>query len=119
MKINYLRHLAVVITTTLLLSSCASYQGTGITGSASLNSNNFRYAAKGVQGSITINRFLGLGGISRKAMVAEAKDALLAKVRLQDGQALANVTVDLKISYVFVIQTTRCTVSADIVEFTR
>ena len=48
----------------------------------------------------------------------EAKKDMLAGYELQPNQALANVTVDWKHSRYILVKTTKCSVSADIVEFT-
>ena len=102
---------------TMLISSCASFYGSGMTGSANLSSNNFKYVETGVIGKSSVTRILGIGGLNKNALVAEAKSQILKKTPLQDGQALANISVDFKYSYIFIASTTTCTVSADIVAF--
>ena len=50
--------------------------------------------------------------------VEEAKKEMLADYKLQANQALANVTVDWKHGRYILVKTTKCSVSADVVEFT-
>jgi hypothetical protein len=99
----------------LLLTSCAFHYG-NITSSASLSANNFRIV-KLAKGEATATRVFGLGGLGKEALVAEAKADLLQNYPLKDGQVLANITVDFKNSFVFFINTTKATVTADIIEF--
>ena len=60
----------------------------------------------------------GLGGLSKKTLVDVAKKDLLSENPLNDNQAMVNLTVNWKNTFVlpFAI-TNRCTVTADIVEF--
>jgi len=100
-----------------LLSSCAMHQGYMVN-SASLGSNNFTYVKKDVTGTAMATYVFGLGGLSKKAIVDDAKKDLLSANPLKDNQALVNLTVSWKNTFVlpFAI-TNRCTVTADIVEF--
>lgn len=99
----------------IISSSCAVHTGMGMS-NASLSQNNFkmvRYA----KGDVATTKILGLGGLSKNAMVAEAKEELLANYPLKEGQALANMTVDFKTSVYIIVVVTKVTVTADIVEF--
>jgi hypothetical protein len=64
---------------------------------------------------------LGIGGLTKNALVDEAKQDMLSKSPLKANQALANVTINYKGSYFVgpVYHTMVCTVTADVVEFTR
>ncbi|MDY0077219.1 MAG: hypothetical protein RBR87_08070 [Bacteroidales bacterium] len=99
----------------LFFSSCATHMGTGMS-NASLSQNNFKIV-KFATGDVSTTKVFGLGGLSKTAMVAEAKQELLANHPLKDGQALANMTVDWKTGFYFFIIVTQCTVTADIVQF--
>ncbi len=100
-----------------LLSSCAMHQGYMLN-SASLGSNNFKYVKKDLKGTAMANYVFGLGGLSKIALVDVAKKDLLNANPLKDNQALVNITVNWRNTFVlpFLI-TNRCTVTADIVEF--
>ena len=100
-----------------LLSSCAIHQGYMVN-SASLGSNNFTYVKKDVTGTAMATYVFGLGGNEEMAIVDSAKMDLLSLNPLKDNQALVNLTLNWKYTFVlpFVI-TNRCTLSADIVEF--
>ena len=86
--------------------------------SASLSSNNFTYVKKDVNGTAMATYVFGLGGLSIMAIVDDAKKDLLSANPLKDNQALVNLTISWKKTFVlpFAI-TNRCTVTADIVEF--
>jgi hypothetical protein len=106
-----------VILIAIALSSCsASYMGI-TTGSASLSSNNFK-TVRMATGTASARSILGIGGTKKEALVLDAKKDLLQNNPLSEKQALANVTVDLKNSFAFIVHTQKATVSADIVEFT-
>jgi hypothetical protein len=99
----------------LLTSSCATHLGM-MTGSASLSSNNFKMI-KIATGTASTTKFLGIGGLGKDALVSDAKKNLMQNNPLKEGQALANVTVDFKTSFIILVVTEKCTVTADIVEF--
>jgi len=104
--------IAVIAITT---SSCASHWGM-MTGNASLSSNNFKIT-KIASGSAATTKIFGIGGLAKNAIVFEAKKDLIKNNPLKDGQALANVTVDIKTSVIFFVIIEKATVTADIVEF--
>lgn len=108
-------YISIVLLTMFSFSSCAVHTGF-MSDSASLSSNNFkmiRYA----EGTASTTKIFGLGGLAKNALVAEAKKDLMQNNPLKDGQALANVTVDFKNSFIFFVIKNKVTVTADIVEF--
>lgn len=107
--------LAAIFILAIISSSCAVHSGMGMS-NASLNQNNFEIV-KFAKGDVATTKIFGLGGLSKNAMVAEAKEELLANYPLKDGQTLANMTVDFKTSVYFMVVITKVTVTADIVEF--
>jgi hypothetical protein len=111
MKKNLLYSLLLIIS----LSSCAFHQGV-ISGSASINSKNFK-TIKMATGVATATRILGFGGLSKDALVAQAKKNLLEKYPIKDGQVLANITVDFKYTFILLYNQTKVTMTADIIEF--
>ncbi len=114
MKKNLLKA-AIAVMAVILMSSCAFHSGI-MSSSTSLSSNNFKMV-KLVQGEATTTKIFGFGGLAKEAIVAEAKKDLMRNNPLKDGQALANVTVDFKNSFVFFVIKTKVTVTADVVEF--
>jgi hypothetical protein len=100
-----------------LLSSCAAHHGYMVN-SAALSSNNFSYVKKDLKGTARATYVFGFGGLSKMALVDVAKKDLLSANPLKDNQAIVNLTVNWKSTFVlpFAI-TNRCTVTADIVEF--
>ncbi|NCU31895.1 MAG: hypothetical protein EOM23_02920 [Candidatus Moranbacteria bacterium] len=112
---KFLVFFSLIVVLAIMTSSCAMHSGIGMS-NASLSENNFkmvRYA----QGSVKTTKIFGLGGLAKNALVAEAKEQMMSNYPLQDGQALANMTVDFKTSIVFFVITTKVTVTADIVQF--
>jgi len=87
-----------------------------MTGNAVLSSNNFKII-EFAHGTSTTTHILGIGGLSSDALVLEAKRNLLRSSPLRKGQALANITVDFKRAYYFLVNKTTVTVTADIVDF--
>ena len=86
--------------------------------SAALSSNNFFYVEKELKGSAIATYVFGLGGMSKKALVGDAKKDLLSANPLKANQALVNITVNWKNTFVLPFATTNCcTVTADIVQF--
>ena len=100
----------------VFMSGCALHNGY-MNNSASLASPNFTYAKQNIQGYAEAWYILGICGLEREALVEEAKREMLKGVELMPNQALANVTVNWKNSFFIVVNTTKCTVTADIVEF--
>ncbi|HOP43797.1 MAG: DUF6567 family protein [Flavobacteriales bacterium] len=102
----------------VFLSGCTLYQG-GMLPSASLSENNFHYVHHGIRGESQATYYVGVGGMKRDALVAEARQAMLAEHPLQDGQALVNVTVDYRqTSIIFQLyRRVTCIVTADVVQF--
>lgn len=107
-------YIAIVIIA-FATSSCATHWGT-MNGSASLSSNNFKIA-KMASGTASTTKIFGFGGLAKDALVLEAKKDMMQNYPLREGQALANVTVDFKNSFMFFVNTNKVTVTADVVEF--
>lgn len=95
-------------TSTLLISSCATFNG-AITTSASLSNPNFKYV-KVVSGT-------AVGKLSVQALVAQAKANMYENYPLKDNQAYANICLDFKHVNLLLFTKQQVTVTADIVEF--
>ncbi len=106
----------IFIVAIALFTSCAVHQG-NMNNSASLNKANFNYVEQNLKGSSHTIKVLGIGGLGDDALVDDAKQAMLTDTNLQANQALVNVTVNWKNSWVFFVRKSKCTVTADIVEF--
>lgn len=108
----------VLLSISVMLTNCAAGLSGTMSSSAALSSNNFNYAQKNVQGKSQATYVLGIGGMHREAIVNEAKEKMLENNPLKSNQALANLSVDFKYSsFLGVVNTVKCYVSADIVEF--
>ncbi len=105
-----------VVIISFMLSGCATHMGY-MNSSAALGDNNFTYAQKHISGSAKTTYILGIGGLGKEALVDEAKQNMLANYELKPGQSIANITVNWKTSFFFVVWSAKCTVTADIVEF--
>lgn len=116
MKTNFLK-VSLFAAIAIIFSSCVGLYNGYMSNSASLSSANFRYIKKDAKGLETATYFLGIGGF-KESLVAKAKERLIEKNSLQDNQALANITVNFKYTtYLGIVTTVTCTISADIVEF--
>lgn len=108
--------LLIVVIGVLSLSSCAIHSGY-MNNSASLSQANFSYKKTSISGTASTLQVLGIGGLGKSAIVGEAKQNMLRNNPLKQNQALANITVNWKNSFYFLVMTTECTVTADVVEF--
>lgn len=112
-----MKNTLIILAASLLLGGCATHGGY-VTNSASLSTNNFAYVSKTVQGVAKATYVLGIGGLSRQALVEEARRDLLENYHLKDNQALVNITVSFKATFVIpIFMEHKCTVSASIVQF--
>jgi hypothetical protein len=113
------KHITIYASITIILfSSCAGIHSGFVNNSASLNSANFSYIKKDVQGKSSALYVLGIGGLAKQSLINEAKANMLENNQVKDNQAIANTTVTYKKSYFLgIVSTVECTISADIVEF--
>jgi len=97
--------------------SCAVHQG-NFNCSTSIQNGNF-VTIRPAEGSSTTKYILGLGGLNKDKLVFLAKENLYKNANLQKGQAIANVAIDNKYTYIlpiFIMH--KVYLSADIIEFT-
>ena len=99
----------------LVLSSCAFHGGSYVS-SANINRGNFKIV-KNVSGQSRTLKVFGIGGLSKDALVAEARANLALKYPLEPNQILANVSVDSKNSFLLIVGINRVTITGDIIEF--
>jgi hypothetical protein len=100
-----------------LFTSCAMHDGV-ILNSGSLSSNNFSYVQRDAMGTAKATYVFGLGGLGKFALIDNAKSELISKYPIKDNQALVNVTLNWKTSFIFpFVFTKRCIITGDIVEF--
>lgn len=99
----------------LAMSSCAIHTG-NTTGNAAVTNDNFRIMDLAI-GQAQTKQVFGIGGLNPDALVLEAKTAMYGNHPLSAGQMYANITVDYKRSFYFIVVTTLVTVSADVVQF--
>ena len=113
---NKVFKLLIIVIGVLSFSSCAIHNGY-MNNSASLSQANFDYTQTSISGTASTLKVFGMGGLITSAIVEEAKKDMLKKYPLKSNQALANVTINWKQSFYFIVITNTCTVTADIVEF--
>ncbi|HAP69247.1 MAG TPA: hypothetical protein DCR04_05895 [Flavobacteriales bacterium] len=101
----------------LLLTGCAFHSGY-ITDSAALSEANFTYTNQ-VSGSASATYVFGLGGLARKGLVAEAREVMRRQKPLGPNEAYANISVNWKSTWVFMVLNVKCMVTADIVKFNK
>lgn len=108
----------------LLFSSCAFHSGlttnsNNHTTEVVLSQKNFK-VIESVQGESEAMYVFGIGGLSRKAMIAEARANMLSKANIVGGaKAIINETVEIKYSFFPFVGKYKVTVSGHIVEFTK
>jgi hypothetical protein len=98
------------------LGGCAVHMGY-MNNSAALGDSNFSYMQPSISGSAEVTYIFGFGGLHHEAIVDEAKQNMLKEHPLKPNQALANVTVNYKNAVYVVVIKSKCTVTADVVEF--
>jgi hypothetical protein len=103
------------LTLIIFLSSCAFHKGT-FDSSVSLQENNFEIVNV-LESSSDATYVLGIGGNDLTGLYKEAKNELYEKYPLKKGQALANITTDVKTTYLFIIILQKMTLTADVVQF--
>jgi len=109
-----MKKLLIPLSFILLLSSCAVHQG--MISSSSLNRPvKYNDMAYGVSQT---NQILGLGGLSKDALILEAKKELINNRPLKQNETYANFTVDFKRSFFPFYSQVKATMSADVVSFT-
>lgn len=106
-----------------LFSGCVAYHN-GLTSNANLHSTDVVLTKKNfkvidaVYGEAKASYFLGFGGITKKALVAQAKANMLAKANIVgSSKAIINETVELTFSRILFVRKYKVTVSGHIVEF--
>lgn len=114
-KTKWFFKLFLFSTMAFFINGCAFHSGI-VNSSTSLSSNNFT-VVKYATGTAQTTHVLGIGGLTKQALVAEAKSVLLANNPLKKGQALANLSVDFKTTFLLLVVVTKVTVTADIVQF--
>ena len=113
----------ILIGITFLFSSCAVHNGlttnlNNHTTEVVLSKKNFK-VIESVQGEAQAMYVFGIGGLSKKAMIAEARANMLSKANMVGGsKAIINETVEIKHSLFPIVRLYKVTVSGHIVEFT-
>ena len=103
-----------------LLTGCFATHSGYLNNSASLSQANFKYVKRSITGESIATTVLGIGGLGRENMVAEAKSDMLRGINLKPNQTIANSTVSWKNSfYLGLFITNKCTVTADVIEFVK
>jgi len=83
-----------------------------------LSKKNFKVIGS-VQGESQAMYVFGIGGLSKKAMIAEARANMLSKADIVGGsKAIINETVEVKSSFFPIVRLFKVIVSGHIIEFT-
>jgi len=108
---------------TFLLSSCAIHSGlttnsNNHTTEVVLSKKNFNVIER-VQGESQATYIFGIGGLSKSAMLSEARENMLLKSNMVgSSKAIINETVEIRNSFFPIVRTYKVMVSAYIIEFT-
>lgn len=113
----------IAILGAMFLTSCAAHNG--LTSNSNnhstevvLSKKNFK-VLKSVSGDASVTYVLGIGGLSKKALIAEARVKMLKQAELEgSAKAIINETVEIKGSYFPFVGKKLVTVSAQVIEFT-
>jgi archaellum component FlaF (FlaF/FlaG flagellin family) len=115
--------ISFLVCITLICSSCGIYNGLTTNTNAHttdviLSKKNFKVIAR-VKGSAQETYVFGIGGLTRKALIEEARTNMFSNMDIiGSSKAIINETVEIKSSYYFIVETQEVTVSAHIIEFT-
>lgn len=84
-----------------------------------LSKNNFK-VIKTVYGYSRTLKVFGIGGLSKQALIAEARNDMLQNVQMEGtSRALINEVVEVKRTYYYIFASEfKVTVSATVIEFT-
>lgn len=116
-------HLSVCLISLLLfLQSCALHNG--LTSNSNIHSTevhltkkNYKVVKK-VEGFSEARYILGIGGLARKALIAEAREKMLTQSDIiGSSRAVINETVEVKQSFFPLLKKYKVFVSAYIIEF--
>jgi len=117
------KNLFLIVGIVLCLSSCTIHSGltTNLNNHNTevvLSRNNYKVVEK-VQGESRALYIFGIGGLSKKALIAEARAKMLARSNIIGGsKAVINETVEVSYSFFPFVRFYNVTVSAHIIEFT-
>ncbi len=106
-----MRNLIYFISVGLFLHSCAYHSGT----IGELSTNGPVVYEDLAVGVATSNHFLGLGGITKDALLFDAKRSLMSNRPLNGNEFYGAFTVDVKHSFYLLGYKTKITVTADVV----
>ena len=109
-----MRRIIPALMIAILFSSCATHLGMISSG---VSDRNIQYEDMAVGVAQTAHVF-GIGGLSKDALVLQAKQNMMKSRPLKKDEMYMNFTVDFKQSYWFVYIQTKVTVSADVVKKT-
>ena len=120
-----IRKFSIIITLVGVISftSCAGHYGltSNINNHSTevvLSKKNFK-VINSVSGDASVTYIFGIGGLSKKALITEAKAEMLKNANLEGGaKAIINETVEIKGSSFPFFGRKLVTVSAQVIEFT-
>jgi hypothetical protein len=102
----------IILSTLLLFSSCAFHSGSII----STPNSSPVYSKDIAIGVSQTNKFLWMGGVSKDALIFEAKQNMIKNRYLEGAEEYNNISIDIKNSFFLgLVQTTKVTVIADVV----
>jgi hypothetical protein len=97
-----------------LMTSCVTYHHGAISSSTVSRTVKYQDIAIGVS---QINKFWGFGGISKDALVLEARREMIKNRPLRSKEQYLNFTVDFKHTFWPIFSQTKVTMCADVVSF--
>lgn len=118
-----MKNVILLFTCFIIFTGCVS-QHNGLTSNQNihgtqvvLSEKNFKVVSN-VLGESEATYVFGIGGLSKNAMIAEARAQILKKAAMIGrSRALVNETVEIKNTVYFVVVKRKVTVTAQVVEF--
>src|ERR1035437_4337245 len=109
-----MKKLLTSLTIICFMTSCVTYHQGAISSSTVSRTVKYQDIAIGVS---QINKFWGLGGISKDALVLEARREMIKNRPLAPKEQYVNFTVDFKYTFWPIVSQTKVTMCADVISF--
>ena len=109
-----MKNLLTSLTIVCLMTSCVTYHHGAISSSTVSRTVKYQDIAIGVS---QINKFWGFGGVSKDALVLEARREMIKNRPLRSKEQYLNFTVDFKHTFWPIFSQTKVTMCADVVSF--
>jgi len=110
--------LCITILTCIIHGCVSIHQGLIQPSQVLLHNSNFK-TIKTITGEASATYVFGIGGYNKEGLINEAKKDMYQKYQLSENQAIANITLDSKHTFIFypLLYTKKIIISADVIQF--